>query len=157
MVNTAKRSSNGTNGPLASYVTPAFLQSLYGIPTTKATQSSNQLLVTGYDNNYANSNDLALFLRTYATNVASGTTFAMSTIDNGQNPQNGSLASPEAVGIITRRARLRGSSQTVGRIWTPSILLVSQTASLSLSSRWATTIRTAILRASWIQSIGRRT
>ena len=37
---------------------PECLQAMYGIPTTPATQSSNQIAVTGYDNLYALQADL---------------------------------------------------------------------------------------------------
>lgn len=37
---------------------PECLQAMYGIPTTPATQASNQIAVTGYDNLYAQQADL---------------------------------------------------------------------------------------------------
>lgn len=42
----------------ASTITPACLQALYGIPTTKATQSTNKLAVSGFIDQFANSKDL---------------------------------------------------------------------------------------------------
>lgn len=57
--------SNSTIEPLAvncspNAVTPACIQSLYGIPTTPATQSSNVLGVSGFLQQFANSADLAV-------------------------------------------------------------------------------------------------
>ena len=42
----------------SSTITPACLQAIYNIPTTAATESSNQLGVTGFIEQYANQNDL---------------------------------------------------------------------------------------------------
>ena len=44
----------------SSSVTPGCVQSLYGIPTTLATQSSNQLGVSGFINQFANQADLTV-------------------------------------------------------------------------------------------------
>ena len=44
----------------SDYITPACLQALYNIPTDAATQSSNQLAVTGFIDQYANQEDLAV-------------------------------------------------------------------------------------------------
>jgi len=53
--------NNGTHSAAnacGEYITPACLQQLYGLPTTKATQSSNQLGVTGFLGQYAQQADL---------------------------------------------------------------------------------------------------
>lgn len=42
-------------------VTPACLQSLYGIPSTPATQSSNKIGVSGFIDQYANKKDLQVY------------------------------------------------------------------------------------------------
>ncbi|EKM58698.1 uncharacterized protein PHACADRAFT_207484 [Phanerochaete carnosa HHB-10118-sp] len=63
-------------------ITPACIESLYDIPTAKATQSSNHLAVSGFDEQFANEADLA--------------TFALQTIDGGSNPQNRSETGVEA-------------------------------------------------------------
>ena len=42
----------------SDYITPACLQALYNIPTDAATQSSNQLAVTGFIDQFANKADL---------------------------------------------------------------------------------------------------
>jgi tripeptidyl-peptidase I len=44
----------------SSIITPACLQGLYGIPTTRATQSSNRMAVTGYINSWAQQADLSV-------------------------------------------------------------------------------------------------
>ncbi|EPT05545.1 hypothetical protein FOMPIDRAFT_83202 [Fomitopsis schrenkii] len=92
----------------SSTVTPACLASLYGIPTTKATQSSNKLGVTGYGDEYAQQADLKSFLKKFRTDIDSSTTFSLETLDGGSNPQGSSQAGVEAnldiqytVGIAT--------------------------------------------------------
>lgn len=42
----------------SSIITPACVQALYGIPTTLATESSNQLGVSGFIEQFANQADL---------------------------------------------------------------------------------------------------
>lgn len=85
-------------------ITPACLEALYGIPTTKATQSSNVLGVSGFIEQYAmflegfgdsihgsfrfaNQADLATFLENFRPDL-SGTTFNLQTLDDGENPQS---------------------------------------------------------------------
>ncbi|KDQ58299.1 hypothetical protein JAAARDRAFT_177501 [Jaapia argillacea MUCL 33604] len=99
----------------AEYITPACLQALYAIPTTLATQPSNQIAVSGFDGRYANLADLhaspsntlhhrskpnfnvyQLFLTTLRPDLNSSTTFTLQSVDGGINPQNASLASGEA-------------------------------------------------------------
>ncbi|KAI5116074.1 hypothetical protein M0805_004385 [Coniferiporia weirii] len=79
-----------------SAVTPACLQDLYGIPTTKATESSSTLAVSGFIEQYANSADLKTFLGKFRTDISSSTTFALQTLDGGSNPQSASDAGVEA-------------------------------------------------------------
>ncbi|EKM48428.1 uncharacterized protein PHACADRAFT_266366 [Phanerochaete carnosa HHB-10118-sp] len=85
--------------PLASCstsaITPACVQSLYGIPATKATQSSNQLGVSGFIEQFASQADLTTFLNTSRPDLK-GATFALQTLDGGSNPQSGSEAGIEA-------------------------------------------------------------
>ncbi|KAJ7830620.1 family S53 protease-like protein [Mycena olivaceomarginata] len=92
----------------SSVVTPTCLQELYGIPTTPATQSSNTLLVTGYEDEWAQSADLAQFLKLVRPDIPPSTTFTLLTTDNGTNPQSPGDAGFEAnldiqytVGIAT--------------------------------------------------------
>ncbi|KAK0204174.1 family S53 protease-like protein [Desarmillaria ectypa] len=79
-----------------SIVTPACLQALYGIPATRATQSSNQLGVSGFIDQFAQTADLQTFLRALRPDVPSTTTFTLQTLDGGQNPQSANQAGIEA-------------------------------------------------------------
>lgn len=55
----ALQSDNSTvASSCANEITPSCLQSLYGIPTTPATQSSNQIGVAGFGEQYADNQDL---------------------------------------------------------------------------------------------------
>ncbi|EIW61085.1 subtilisin-like protein [Trametes versicolor FP-101664 SS1] len=89
-------------------ITPACLQDLYGIPSTPATQSSNQLGVSGFIDQFANQADLETFLTKFRPDVSNSTTFNLKALDGGQNPQDPSDAGIEAnldtqytVGIAT--------------------------------------------------------
>ncbi|KAI0923099.1 hypothetical protein AcV5_009919 [Taiwanofungus camphoratus] len=88
--------SSDASSSCASTVTPACLQSLYGIPTTPATQSSNKIGVSGYVDQYANKADLEIFLKKYRTDMSATTTFTVQTLDGGSDPQNGDEAGDEA-------------------------------------------------------------
>lgn len=83
-------------------MTPACLQTLYSIPTTAATNKSNSMGVTGYDDQYANTADLTLFLKKYRTDIPSTTSFTLTSIDGGSNSQTASRAGVEAVGLFHR-------------------------------------------------------
>ncbi|TDL17434.1 family S53 protease-like protein [Rickenella mellea] len=89
-------SSAAVPASCASQVTPACLQALYGIPTTRATQSSNGLGVSGFISQFANKADLKTFLGKFRTDVSSATTFALQTLDGGSNSQSASQAGVEA-------------------------------------------------------------
>ncbi|KAJ7767644.1 family S53 protease [Mycena metata] len=78
----------------ASSVTPACLQSQYGIPTTAATQSSNSIAVAGFIGQYAQTADLKSFLKSFRPAVTN--TFTTQTLDGGSNPQGASDAGVEA-------------------------------------------------------------
>ncbi|KAI0029778.1 family S53 protease [Vararia minispora EC-137] len=100
--------SSSVPSSCSSVITPACLQALYGIPTTPATQTSNQIGVSGLLNQYANQADLKDFLTALRTDINPSTTFTLETINNGQNPQGPSQAGVEAdldvqmtVGIAT--------------------------------------------------------
>ncbi|KAJ7917387.1 family S53 protease-like protein [Mycena leptocephala] len=89
-------------------ITPACLQDLYGIPTAPATQKSNALLVTAYVEQYAQTADLAAFLKLLRPDIPSTTTFKVISLDNGIDPQGPDDAGVEAdldieytVGIAT--------------------------------------------------------
>ncbi|KZT04588.1 subtilisin-like protein [Laetiporus sulphureus 93-53] len=80
----------------ASTITPSCLQSIYGIPSTPATQQSNQLAVAGYDDQWANRDDLETFLKTYRPDMSDLTTFKLQTLDGGTNNQTEADAGVEA-------------------------------------------------------------
>ncbi|KAL0581431.1 hypothetical protein V5O48_000585 [Marasmius crinis-equi] len=89
-------------------VTPNCLQTLYGIPTTPATQSSNKLGVTGFIDQWAQNADLKTFLSLLRPDVSSDTSFEVQSVDGGVNTQDASNAGIEAnldiqytVGIAT--------------------------------------------------------
>ncbi|KAK0187445.1 family S53 protease-like protein [Armillaria mellea] len=71
----------------SGYITPAYLQDLYGIPKTPATQSSNRLAVPGFLNQFAEEADLQSFLQALRPDMPSTTTFTTQSLDCGQNPQ----------------------------------------------------------------------
>ncbi|KAK0496438.1 family S53 protease [Armillaria luteobubalina] len=79
-----------------SIVTPACLQALYGIPATRATQSSNTLGVSGFIDQFAQTADLRTFLTALRPDIASTTTFTLQTLDGGRNVQSASQAGIEA-------------------------------------------------------------
>ncbi|KAJ7595201.1 family S53 protease-like protein [Mycena floridula] len=92
-----------------SQVTPTCLQELYGIPATPATQSSlNQLAVSGFIDQFAQTADLSSFLTVLRPDIDPNTVFSLQTIDDGENPQGSDEAGIEAdldtqytVGIAT--------------------------------------------------------
>ncbi|PCH39548.1 family S53 protease [Wolfiporia cocos MD-104 SS10] len=103
-----KRSTAAEPSACDSYVDPACLQALYGIPTTPATESSNYIGVTGYDDEYANQAALEDFLSEFRTDISDTTTFTVDEIDGGGNDQTQADAGVEAnldtqytVGIAT--------------------------------------------------------
>ncbi|KAH9915488.1 family S53 protease [Fomitopsis serialis] len=88
-------------------ITVACLQYLYGIPTIPATNPDNGIVVAGYLEEYANANDLKIFLERYRPDIDPSTTFATETIDGGSNLQNvtagseGNLDIQYTVGLAT--------------------------------------------------------
>ncbi|KAE9396167.1 family S53 protease-like protein [Gymnopus androsaceus JB14] len=77
-------------------ITPTCLQELYGIPTTPATAKGNSLLVTAYEDEFAQTADLAEFLKLLRPDIPSNTTFTLLTLDGGLNTQNPADAGSEA-------------------------------------------------------------
>ncbi|KAJ6467885.1 family S53 protease-like protein [Mycena sanguinolenta] len=71
----------------AGVITPTCLQELYGIPTTPATETSNAILATGYEDQWAQQADLSQFLSLLRPDISPPTTFTLLTTDNGTNPQ----------------------------------------------------------------------
>ncbi|KAF7368433.1 Family S53 protease-like protein [Mycena venus] len=82
----------------AGVVTPTCLQDLYGIPATPATEASNTILVTGYEDSWAQRADLSQFLTLARPDMPPSTTFTLLTTDNGTDPQDphGSTGNLEA-------------------------------------------------------------
>ncbi|KAJ6473704.1 family S53 protease-like protein [Mycena sanguinolenta] len=68
----------------------------YGIPTTSATQTNNVLGVSGYDNEFANFNDLKQFLAEYRPDLPATTKFDVELLDGGSNTQLTGFAGVEA-------------------------------------------------------------
>ncbi|KAJ3771981.1 subtilisin-like protein [Lentinula raphanica] len=104
----AKR-TNTAPASCETLVPPSCLQSLYGIPSTPATQSSNVLGVSALQSNWALDSDLEDFLTEYRPDMSPETTFTVVTVANGSNPQEPGDASFEAsldiqytVGIATK-------------------------------------------------------
>ena len=54
-------SSDAVPASCSSIITPACIQALYGVPTTKATQSTNKIGVSGFIQQFANNNDLQVW------------------------------------------------------------------------------------------------
>jgi tripeptidyl-peptidase I len=61
----ANLSSSAIPASCSSTITPACVQALYNVPTTKATQSSNQLGVSGFLDQFANQADLKVRISTH--------------------------------------------------------------------------------------------
>ncbi|EJD44918.1 hypothetical protein AURDEDRAFT_64960 [Auricularia subglabra TFB-10046 SS5] len=89
------------------FITPEILQSFYNIPSAPAPASSNSLAVSGFNNQWANRDDLTLFGANYRPDIPSAT-FVTHRIDGGINNQSRQDAGDEAsldiqytVGIAT--------------------------------------------------------
>ncbi|KAI0312876.1 family S53 protease [Amylostereum chailletii] len=87
--------SSSTLASCDSIMTPACLQKLYKIHSNTTIETSNQIAVTGFNNQFANTADLQVFLRNYTT-VDPSTSFSLQTVSGGQNSQNASMAGLEA-------------------------------------------------------------
>ncbi|KAJ6568215.1 peptidase S8/S53 domain-containing protein [Mycena sp. CBHHK59/15] len=70
-----------------SMITPSCLQTLYNIPTAAATIKASALGVTGFDEQFANTQDLSNFLKRFRIDIPSTTSFNLLTVDGGQNIQ----------------------------------------------------------------------
>ncbi|KAJ7142514.1 family S53 protease [Mycena epipterygia] len=92
----AEPSADAVPASCNNVVDPACVQALYGVPTTKATSSANNILgVAGYINQFANQADVTLFLDNLRTDLNTST-FTLQTIDGGTNSQVASQAGDEA-------------------------------------------------------------
>ncbi|KAI2997854.1 hypothetical protein CBS147346_8476 [Aspergillus niger] len=77
-------------------VTPTCLRQLYGLPSTKASPDSRNVLgISGYLDQYARYSDLEEFLEVYSPNSIDAD-FSVVSINGGQNPQNSQEGSTEA-------------------------------------------------------------
>ncbi|KAE9409738.1 family S53 protease [Gymnopus androsaceus JB14] len=88
--------ANSAPDSCATLVPPSCLSSLYGIPTTPATQSSNILGVGSLQSNWAEEIDLEAFLTEYRPDMSPNTTFTLVSVANGTNPQIAGDGSYEA-------------------------------------------------------------
>ncbi|KAE9409737.1 subtilisin-like protein [Gymnopus androsaceus JB14] len=79
--------ANSAPDSCATLVPPSCLSSLYGIPTTPATQSSNILGVGSLQSNWAEETDLEAFLTEYRPDMSPSITFTLVSVANGTNPQ----------------------------------------------------------------------
>ncbi|KAJ7490986.1 subtilisin-like protein [Mycena latifolia] len=77
-------------------ITPSCLQALYNIPTTAATNKNNVIGVAGFSNQFANQADLTQFLIALRPDMASTTSFSLTSVDGGTNSQTLSQAGVEA-------------------------------------------------------------
>ncbi|KAF8190921.1 peptidase S8/S53 domain-containing protein, partial [Mycena galopus ATCC 62051] len=77
-------------------VTPSCLQQLYGIPATPTTQPTNTLMVTGYQDEWAETADLVAFLEILPPDIPSNTTFTLLVTNAGVNLQGPDDAGSEA-------------------------------------------------------------
>ncbi|KAG0013782.1 hypothetical protein BGZ81_000837 [Podila clonocystis] len=82
---TQAATAQATSDPCDNAMNPGCLQRLYGIPMTRATQLNNVLAVPGFLQQYANRNDLAMFLSFFRPDVQPN--FKDESIDGGINPQ----------------------------------------------------------------------
>ncbi|KAI0328755.1 family S53 protease [Cubamyces sp. BRFM 1775] len=68
-------------------ITPACLQAMYDIPSIPASIPSNQLAVSGFNQMFANEQDLQKFLTNFRPDMNPSTTFSTQLLDGGENPQ----------------------------------------------------------------------
>ncbi|KZT10837.1 family S53 protease-like protein [Laetiporus sulphureus 93-53] len=96
MSSSSSIATSDVSASCAHEITPSCLQSLYGIPTTSASNSSNTLGVSGFINQFANQADLKSFLGQFRTDISDNTTFSLQTLDGGKDLQSDSEAGVEA-------------------------------------------------------------
>ncbi|KAL1697033.1 peptidase S8/S53 domain-containing protein [Schizophyllum commune] len=77
-------------------VVPACLQALYGTPAAPATVLTNRIGVTGFIGEYAQQNDLHIFLANFRKDMNPNTNFSVQSVDGGINPQGNQYAGSEA-------------------------------------------------------------
>ncbi|KAJ6573378.1 family S53 protease-like protein [Mycena vulgaris] len=88
-------------------ITPVRLQELYAIPATPATEETNALLVTAYVGEFAQTADLAEFLKLFRPDIPSNEMFKLLTLDNGTNQQGPGEANLDVQYAAASRRRFR--------------------------------------------------
>lgn len=107
-VSAVNSTSSGLPASCLQVTTPTCIQDLYGVPNAPASQSSNNLYVSGFEGQFANQQDLSAFLQFNRPDEPPSTTFKVISISNGTNDQGPDDAGIEAnldiqytVGIAT--------------------------------------------------------
>ncbi|RAO68817.1 uncharacterized protein BHQ10_004829 [Talaromyces amestolkiae] len=80
--------TEATSSECNTQITPACLQSLYGLPTASVSNSSPGIAVPGFINEYANYNDLSLFLKQFRPDLNPPPSFTVESVDGGLNDQS---------------------------------------------------------------------
>ncbi|KAI0822997.1 subtilisin-like protein [Trametes gibbosa] len=81
-------SRRAVDAQCATSISPACLIELYNIPTTPASAAGNSLGVSAFDNEVANPDDLADFLKQARPDITNGT-FAVQSVDGGSDNGQG--------------------------------------------------------------------
>ncbi|KAF9480336.1 subtilisin-like protein [Pholiota conissans] len=98
-------------------VTPQCLQELYGIPSNdNSSASGNTLGISGFLNQFANQEDLTVFLAAFRPDMNPSTNFSLLEVDGGTNSQDQTEAGVEASLDI---------QYTVGLVSTISVTFIS--------------------------------
>ncbi|KAH9855354.1 subtilisin-like protein [Lenzites betulinus] len=97
-------SKRAVDAQCATSISPACLIQLYNIPTTPASAAGNSLGVSAFDNEIANKDDLADFLKQARPDITDGT-FSVQSVDGGSDSGTGtteaSLDIQYTVGVAT--------------------------------------------------------
>jgi tripeptidyl-peptidase-1 len=81
-------STEATSAACNTQITPACLQSLYGLPTASVSKSSPGIAVPGFINEYANYADLSLFLQQFRPDLNPPPSFTVASVDGGLDDQS---------------------------------------------------------------------
>lgn len=92
------------------YITPACLQSLYGLPTSNAKTPQGGIAVPGFLDEFASHSDLSQFLQEFRPNLSPRPSFSVEYVDGGKN--NEGNAGVEASLDIQYTAGLANGIQT---------------------------------------------
>ncbi|EED17555.1 protease S8 tripeptidyl peptidase I, putative [Talaromyces stipitatus ATCC 10500] len=82
--NLSSLSNESTPSPCNTQITPACLQSLYGLPTASSSSPGAGIVVPGFLNEY----DLGLFLKTFRPDLNPPPSFTVESVDRGLNDQS---------------------------------------------------------------------